>query len=208
MKFIRKKNFHEGEELLYVPVMHWMYTVRCMVLSLPFFILLLVLWFMINPGLLFGYSIRDIITYLFFAVLLLNVLIFIGRIFQYINTEYGVTNKRLMIKKGVISQITAEIPTDRIESIYCTQGLLGRIFRYGTIHISGVGGMKPVLYMICRPYAARRKIVEIIEKNKTIHVIHGDLPRAKTVIKPEPIAEEEPMYRYGTFVRVVPAKGA
>ena len=112
-----------------------------------------------------------------------------------------------MVKNGVICLFTAEIPTDRIESIYCTQGLLGRIFRYGTIIISGIGGMKTVFYMVCRPYAVRRKIVEIIEKNKTVTVVHGDLPKAQPVVKPEPVAEEEPMYRYGTFVRVIPANG-
>ena len=59
--------------------------------------------------------------------------------------------------------------------------------------------------LVCRPYAVRRKIVGIVEKNKTITVVHGDLPRVQPVIRQEPIAEEEPMYRYGTFVRVIPA---
>ena len=210
MKFIRKKNFHEGEELLYIPVMHWMFTVKCMVLSIPFFILLLVLWSINNSSGLCGIDIilaRTIIKSVFFATLIVNLLIFICRLFQYVNYEYGITNKRLMIKKGVISLFTAEIPTDRIESIYCIQGLLGRLFRYGTIYISGIGGRMPVFFMVCRPYAVRRKIVEIVEKNKAVTVVHGVLPKAQPVTKPEPTVEEEPMYRYGTFVRVIPANG-
>jgi len=125
--------------------------------------------------------------------------------FQYLSIEYGVTNKRLIMKKGVIRLFVAEIPTDRIESIYCYQGLLGRIFRYGTLSISGIGGTLPVFKMVHRPYALRRKIVDIIEKNKTITVVHGALPKAAPPIpKPEPVAQEEPIYRYGTFVRVLP----
>lgn len=209
MKFIRKKNFQEGEELLYVPKLHWMYTVRHMVKSLPFFLILLILWSVVRR-----YAARDlfgietvlmlgVIKNLFLAALLIILLIFVWRIFVYLYTEYGVTNKRLMIKRGIIRLFTAEIPTDRIESIYCYQGLLGRIFNYGTIFISGIGGKMPVFYMVWRPYTLRKKIFEIIEKNKTITVIHGDLPKVKPSAKPEPAAEEEPINRYGTFVRVI-----
>ena len=109
----------------------------------------------------------------------------------------------IIMKKGVIRLLVAEIPTDRIESIYCYQGLLGRLFRYGTLSISGVGGMMPVFKMVHRPYALRRKIVDIIEKNKAITVVHGEMPKAKPVVKPEPVEQEEPIHRYGTFVRVL-----
>jgi uncharacterized membrane protein YdbT with pleckstrin-like domain len=131
--------------------------------------------------------------------------IFVCRIFLYLNTEYGVTNRRILLKRGVIRLMVMEIPTDRIESIYCVQGLLGRIFRYGTLYVSGIGGIRPMFFMVARPYSLRRKIVEIIEKNKTITVVHGDIPKIKMPAKPEPVVETEPMYRYGTFVRVLPS---
>jgi len=123
------------------------------------------------------------------------------RIFQYLTTEFGVTNKRLLIKKGVFKVFVSDIPTDRIESIYCHQNFWERIFRCGTIFISGVGGMVPTFFMISRPYALRRKIVEVMEKNKTITVVHGNLPRAPQVEKPK--VKEDPLYLFGTFVRVV-----
>jgi hypothetical protein len=56
--------------------------------------------------------------------------------------------------------------------------------------------------MVSRPYALRRKIAEIIEKNKAITVIHGEFPKAKPAPEPKQI-EEEPIYRYGTFIRVL-----
>jgi hypothetical protein len=98
----------------------------------------------------------------------------------------------------------AEIPFDRIESIYCIKGILGKIFHYGTICVSGVGGKMTAFYMVHKPFALRRKIVSIIEKNKLITVVQGDLPKPRPKpAKPEPVAEEEPIYRYGTFVRTV-----
>jgi hypothetical protein len=84
------------------------------------------------------------------------------------------------------------------------QGLLGRIFRYGTLYISGVGGKMPQFKMVARPFAFRKKLANVIEKNKTFTVVYGELPREKPVAKPKPEAEREPLYRYGTFVRVLP----
>ena len=212
MKFIKKKNLHEGEELLYTPQLHWFFTIRHIVKSLVFFLILLVLWCAADSvvdalGCSAGGTgavliMRFIIKHVFWITTLAVLLLFMWRILQYLNTEYGITNRRLIIKKGVIRVAVAEIPTDRIESIYCVQGIMGRLFHYGTIFISGVGGTMPVFYMVSRPYALRRKIVEIIERNKAITVVHGDLPKVKPV-KPEPVAEEEPIYRYGTFVRVL-----
>ena len=219
MKFIRKKNFLEGEELLYVPKLHWMFTVKHMVQSLPFFLVLLIMWMVTesyagsSQWLLTAesaYITRMVIKNVFLASLIIVLLIFVWRIFLYLNTEYGITNKRLIIRKGIIRLFVAEIPTDRIESIYCVQGLLGRIFHYGTIFISGIGGMMPVFYMVSRPYALRRKIVDVIERNKTLTVVYGELPRVKPAVEPELLAaekEEEPMYRYGSFVRVLPGSG-
>jgi membrane protein YdbS with pleckstrin-like domain len=208
MKFIKKKNLQENEEIMYVPGLHWFYTVKYMILSLPLFVILLIVWSYAEDyaasGWFYGIStaeeLRFVIRYIFLAAVLLVLLIFICRIFVYLSVEYGVTNKRLIIKKGVLRLVVAEIPVDRIESIYCIQGLLGRILDYGTIRISGIGGSMPAFHMVCRPYSIRRKIAGIIEKNKAITVIHGEFPKAKPEIKPEPV-EEEPIYRYGTFVR-------
>jgi len=214
MRFIRKKNLRQGEEILYIPQLHWVYTVKPLLYSLPFFLALFILWFVGDPlisasteeGLLpaqeaiTALSFRYLIRQVFIAGVLVSLVLFVCRILQYINTEYGVTTKRLLIKKGVLRLKTAEIPTDRIESIYCTQGILGRIFRYGTMGISGVGGTMPVFYMVARPYNLRRKIVDVIEKNKAITVVHGNIPKPKIAVKPV----EEPFNRYGTFVRVLP----
>ncbi|MDR0457081.1 MAG: PH domain-containing protein [Treponema sp.] len=210
MKFIKKKNLMEGEEILYVPQLHWAYTVKPLILSLPFFLALFIVWLTANQSAYSTLAEAEItldmfVRSIFIAGLVFFLVIFVCRIFQYLCTEYGVTNKRLLLKKGVFRINVAEISTDRIESIYCIQGILGRMFRYGTVCISGVGGKTPSFFMAARPYALRRKIVDIIEKNKTITVIHGEIPRAKPPAKPA--AQQEPIYRYGTFVRVLPNSG-
>jgi len=209
MRFIRKRNLMEGEEILYTPLLHWVYTIKPLLLSLPFFLILFIWWLVSEPAV-FALSFTEaeiaqdiLIRYIFIAGLLFFLLVFLCRICQYLCTEYGVTNKRIILKKGVFRITVAEIPTDRIESIFCIQGIMGRMFRYGTVFVSGVGGKTLSFFMAARPYALRRKIVDIIEKNKTITVVHGDMSRVKPPVKPV----EEPIYRYGTFVRVLPNGG-
>ena len=208
MRFIKKKNLIEGEELLYKPIVHWMYIVKHTVgflLLIP--VLLIIRAYIISlipmDLIYFRRIINENIIQLILGVVIIASLILACRIYMYLSVEYGVTNKRLLMKKGIFRVFTAEIPLDRVESIYCVQGIWGRIFKYGTICISGVGGRMPVFFMVMKPYSLRRKIVEIIEKNKTINVIHGDLPRPKPVVKEKPVAAEEPVYRYGTFVRML-----
>ena len=208
MKFIRKKNLLEGEELLFSPKLHWIYIIKPLLVTLPLLILFLILWtnslhfisafrFLPFSGIIFSsaYFIRDFI--LCFGLVLLLVLAF--RIISCLCIEYGVTNKRLILKKGIIRTSVREIPVDRIESIQCYQSILGKICNYGKLSITGIGGTMPVFLMIHKPFSIRRKIADVIEKSKRITVVHGDLPRPYTETVPE---IEEPSYLYGTFVKV------
>ena len=209
MKFIKKKNMQQNEELLYVPKLHWMFTVKHLFWVLPLIIVLVILRCIFGSGAWQGaFCIMGnclipgvLFKHVMLAIIILSLLEFILRVIYYLNVEYGVTNKRLIIKKGVCCLKISEIPVDRIESIYCVQGLLGRIFHYGTIYICGIGGKTQRFLMIYRPYVFRRKITKIIEKNKAITVIHGEMPTVKA-----PVVEEDPIYRYGTFVRVLPGE--
>jgi membrane protein YdbS with pleckstrin-like domain len=211
MKFIKKKNFLTGEELLYTPQLHWMYFISPMV----FIVILIIMW--VNTGALVNYMelpketydvfyqiINKSINYIFLTLILFVLLYLVRRILLYLNMEYGITNKRLIIKKGIIRVSVTEIFIDRIESIYCLQGIFGRIFNYGSVCISGIGGRMPVFRKVYKPYSIRRKVADIIEKNKTITVVHGDLPKPAVKPKPEPELKEEPIYRFGTFVRILP----
>lgn len=202
--FIKKKNLLEGEDLLLIPNLHWMYALRHTLRFMLLVLVLLVAWAAASY-----YSAWDVLYLvgeysgsLILAAALVALLSLAWDIFSYITTEYGITNKRLVIKKGVFRIATAEIPTDRIESIYCFQSIFGRIFRFGNIYVSGISGKMPVFFMVSRPFTVRRKIVEVIEKNKAISVVHGNLPKAKS----EPIREieVEPVNRFGTIVRMLP----
>jgi len=216
MKFIKRKNFVEGEILLYRPELHWWFLFKPVLQVVLVFLVLFLFKGIANsigsglfelPG---GSEYKSIINDNFkracLAVIIIFLPVFIWRILQYVTIEFGVTNKRLIIKKGVIRILVTEIPTNRIESLYCYQGFWDRIFKCGTIYISGIGGKVPTFFGVARPFVLRRKIIEIIEKNKRITVVHGNLPKPPPVVKPVPKAKEDPLYLFGNFVRVVKPK--
>jgi uncharacterized membrane protein YdbT with pleckstrin-like domain len=74
--------------------------------------------------------------------------------------EFAITNKRVIIKTGLISRKTFEMNHSKIESVNVDQGILGRILGYGTIRIVGSGGTKEVFPKIQRPLEFRKKFQE------------------------------------------------
>ncbi len=64
-------------------------------------------------------------------------------LFLYFYTdEMVITNKRVISKRGIISSRTEELKIGKIESVIFDQSVLGRIFRFSTIRLSGTGTMK------------------------------------------------------------------
>lgn len=84
---------------------------------------------------------------------------------SYINfssSEFGVTNRRVLIKVGFIRRRSLELLLQKVEGIGVDQGILGRIFGYGTITVSGTGGTKEVFRSITAPLDFRRMVQQSI----------------------------------------------
>lgn len=75
--------------------------------------------------------------------------------------ERGVTNKRVILKKGIIGRKTEEMKLKSIETVEIDQGVLGRIFGYGTVRITGRGVSDLVFKGIDDPIAVKRAIESI-----------------------------------------------
>src|SRR6185436_11524300 len=61
---------------------------------------------------------------------------------KYKSTELAVTNKRIVAKFGFISRRSIELNLSKIEGITVDQGVLGRIFNYGSLVVSGTGSLQ------------------------------------------------------------------
>jgi len=77
-------------------------------------------------------------------------------------SEFGITNKRVLIKTGFIRRNSLETLLTKVEGIQVNQGMLGRILNYGTIIVKGTGGTSNPFHKIDAPLEFRKKVQEQI----------------------------------------------
>jgi uncharacterized membrane protein YdbT with pleckstrin-like domain len=88
---------------------------------------------------------------------------------QQATTELAVTSKRVVAKVGLISRNTVELNHSKVESLSVDQSVLGRIFGFGTIVISGTGGGKTPIPNIDSPLQFRREAMRAIDTSQSAH---------------------------------------
>ena len=74
------------------------------------------------------------------------------------SAEFVVTNRRVIIKIGVVSRRTVETMLSRVEAVTVEQGLLGRVFNYGTMTVTGTGGTRETFEHLASPLEFRRQV--------------------------------------------------
>jgi uncharacterized membrane protein YdbT with pleckstrin-like domain len=107
---------------------------------------------------------RGHIHWIVFCTLSALLTLFIAPLIRRMTSEFAITNKRVIIKVGLISRRTIELNLQKVESIGVDQGILGRIFGYGTIVIVGTGGTKEPFNAIADPLAFRKAVNEAAQQ--------------------------------------------
>lgn len=75
--------------------------------------------------------------------------------------EQGLTNKRVVFKKGIISRSTEEMKLKSVETVEIEQGVLGRIFGYGDVKVTGRGISDVVFKGVADPIAVKKQIESV-----------------------------------------------
>jgi uncharacterized membrane protein YdbT with pleckstrin-like domain len=92
------------------------------------------------------------------SVLAAAVLWFLVKYVDYASSEFAVTNKRVIIKVGVLRRRTVEMLNTKVEAVSVNQGILGRILGYGNIVVTGTGGTNEPFNGISSPLEFRRAV--------------------------------------------------
>lgn len=85
---------------------------------------------------------------------------------QHENLEYAFTQKRIIIKSGIIGIDFKNIYYSEIDSVNLRVGLVDRIEKVGDIYIKSIGGAN-VLYDLENPYSLTEKLQKIVVDIKT-----------------------------------------
>ena len=157
------KNLMQDEAIICHTLPHWIIFSRA-----GFWLLLAILVFFISAMYPLGHyrflGLPQLYQLVPMILLCAAIIAFIPAFVKYKSTEFVITNKRILLKKGFVRRTTNEIILSRIESISVYQGMLGRILNYGTILISGTGGSKDPFMDLPQPAYLRNKVQEQIEK--------------------------------------------
>ena len=78
--------------------------------------------------------------------------------------EQGVTNKRVIFKTGIISRKSEEMKISSIETVEIIQGVMGRVFGFGTVVVTGRGISNLVFKNVDDPMDVKRKIESVETK--------------------------------------------
>lgn len=76
----------------------------------------------------------------------------------YFFSSLTIKKNQVILRTGIIVRQTVDIPIDKIESIDIRQSIIGSVFRYGSVIITGTGGTKHLINFLCRPLTCRRYI--------------------------------------------------
>lgn len=139
-----EQNLMNGENVLYKTKLHWMkflWAALWLLLSFLFF--------------------RDSVSAPVGVVLLIiSGILGLNALVLYLTSEFGLTDKRVILKSGTIRRDSLEILLTKVESIQVNQGILGRVFGYGTLMVGGTGSTKNIYPKIANPFEFRKKIQE------------------------------------------------
>ncbi|MDL2282857.1 PH domain-containing protein [Parabacteroides sp. OttesenSCG-928-G06] len=138
-----KTNLQLGEDIIYVSKLHYALFFQ------PALFFLLGWW-------LYAADIK-VLHYGGVLLLFMGVVSLVQRIMVKIGSVYAVTNKRVILKTGIISRRAVDLVLAKCEGLHINQSVLGRILGFGTITITTGGATSSYPY-IANPMQFKREI--------------------------------------------------
>lgn len=86
---------------------------------------------------------------------------------RFATSRLTLTTKRIVIKRGLLSRSTFEVLLTKVEGIGVRQPLLGRLFGFGTITVTGTGGAHQVFRGLRDPQGFHKRAQEKIAEAQT-----------------------------------------
>jgi uncharacterized membrane protein YdbT with pleckstrin-like domain len=108
------------------------------------------------------------IALLWLAAALVVVGSFAAPYLRWRTSEFAVTNRRVLVKVGLLSIHTVELLLPKVEAIAVDQTLAGRLLGYGTLRIVGTGGTVEVFPRVGRPDALREAIARQAPRSSVV----------------------------------------
>lgn len=145
-------NLMKGEDVVYRASVHWAVYFRAIFLAIPGLACLLISISGVSGD-------EELFAIVGAVFMLLALVAFCRALVDRLCSEYAVTNKRVILKTGLLSRSVTELMLAKCEGISFDQPLLGKILGYGTLIIT-TGGISNLYHKIDEPRAFRNAISE------------------------------------------------
>jgi Predicted membrane protein len=147
MKSYLQNSLQPNEEVKYIAKIHFYFFVQ------PAVLLLLGYWFYDTQ--------TNISHYSGLLLLFWGVVSLVQRVLVKVGSIYAVTNKRVILKTGIIGRSVVELVLAKCEGLHIEQSVLGRIFGFGTIIVT-TGGATNCYHYVAKPFRFKREINVLI----------------------------------------------
>ena len=139
-------NLLSGETIFFRTHLHWK------VFLLP------ALFFLVGIAITVVVIYEGIDPYLSFLILVIPLGVLFQSYLTWRCSEFAVTDKRVLIKTGIVSRHTLETILTKVENIGVEQTLWGRLFNFGTLYVTGTGSTRETFPGIHAPLEFRKAI--------------------------------------------------
>ncbi|MEO8524803.1 MAG: PH domain-containing protein [Caldimonas sp.] len=143
------RNLIEGEKVVYRTRLHWLIFLWPILFTV--IVLLPGAWLLANGSW----------QQFFWVPLVAALFVLLPPFVRRQSSDFAVTNKRVMMKSGVFTTRSVELLLNKIEAIAVNQPLLGRMFGYGDIVVTGSGGTREAFSHIQSPLEFRRAVQSV-----------------------------------------------
>ena len=153
-----ENNLMDGEEVVYRANIHWLILLPG-ILQAALGLAIILVWGLSGEFRYIALGTGGLIL-LFALWTLLKALI------TKLTTELAVTTRRVIAKMGLIRRNTMEMNHSQVESFVVDQSILGRLFDFGTLIVTGTGGGRTPIPNIDAPLEFRRRALETIDASQ------------------------------------------
>jgi len=157
-------NLTPGETVIYETRLHWIVMLRPIVTGCVLTLVAAFLFYYAETGAGIDVNTLHLLEGAGVVLLLAAIAAILIGIARRNATEMAVTNRRVVIKVGIMSRRTIEMMLSKIESIEVNETASGRMLGYGTIVVIGTGGTPEPFAGIAHPLLFRTSVQQQIEK--------------------------------------------
>ncbi|HTP54990.1 MAG TPA: PH domain-containing protein [Thermoplasmata archaeon] len=85
---------------------------------------------------------RAYLSYFFDLLFVIGLLFLLVRYLRWVSTVYAVTNRRVIVQKGILSRDFDEIPVVQVRGVDVHQSIGDRMLGFGSVRVSSEGGSR------------------------------------------------------------------